>query len=423
MKAATELLSLLISHDRLRDLFAEILGTAPRLAELVAQRPHVLDAVIDPAFGDAAVTQDMVDARLRDATGSPPETEIFLDRIRDAARHETFLAGARLLSGVYDPRQAGRAWSAVAEAAVRLCFERVCADFAVEHGVVPGGRACILAMGRLGAGEMTAGSDLDLVMIYDNPADGASSDGRRPLDASTYYTRLTQRLISAITSPTRRGILYEVDMRLRPSGRKGPLASRLAAFRDYFATEAETWERMALIKGRPIAGDTDLAGEIAEAIRAIVTRGGEPAAIRRDIREMRALIAQEKGDSDPWDMKLAAGALTDIDFLAACLVMIHGAASPAIVACDPAGTLAAAGEVGLLAREEAEALGQARRLFGDVLQWQRLLVSERFDPTKLAPAVTRRVATALGLPDIKVLKAHLDETRGQVRAITRRHLA
>jgi glutamate-ammonia-ligase adenylyltransferase len=423
MKAATELLSLLISHDHLRDLFAEILGTAPRLAELVAQRPHVLDAVIDPAFGDAAVTQDIVDARLRDATGTPDETEIFLDRIRDATRHETFLAGARLLSGVYDPRQAGRGWSAVAEAAVRLCFERVCTDFATEHGKVRGGRACVLAMGRLGAGEMTAGSDLDLVVVYDTPPDAAPSEGRRPLDPSTYYTRLTQRLISAITAPTRRGVLYEVDMRLRPSGRKGPLASHLTSFRDYFATEAETWERMALIKGRPIAGEPALADEIARAVAAIVTRPADAAAIRKDVREMRALIAQEKGDADPWDMKLAAGALTDIDFLAASLVMTKGAVWPAIVANDPARTIEAAGEAGLLPAEEARTLSEARRLFGDVLQWQRLLVSERFEPSKLAPAVTRRVATALGLPDIKVLKAHLDEMRVRVRVITRKHLA
>src|SRR5208283_5886694 len=126
------------------------------------------------------------------------------------------------------------------QALVGAMLKQVEAAFAVDHGRVRGGRVAVLAMGKLGSREMTAASDLDLIVVYDFPAEASESDGARPLGAVVYYTRLTQRLIAALTAPTKAGKLYDVDLRLRPSGRKGPLATQLSSFKLYQLKEAET---------------------------------------------------------------------------------------------------------------------------------------------------------------------------------------
>ena len=419
MPAATELLTLLSSNTAIRDLFATILGTAPRLADVVAARPHSLDAMIDPAFVDPSLSDEAIEARMRDMVGQAELFEDFLDRIRDVTRHKQFLDGARLLSGVLSAEQAGNTFSSIAQAAIRMTLERVSAEFVREYGVIDGGRIAILGMGRLGARELTASSDLDLIVIYDAPETATESDGARKLDPMTYYGRLTQRVLSAITAPTRRGILYEVDMRLRPTGNKGPIATQLASFNAYYQTqagisEAEIWERIALAKARVVAGDVTLAEALSKAVHQAISSPLPASQVAHDVMEMRDMLAKEKGDQDPFDMKLAAGALVDLDFIAAYLRIVHCDKHRELHHPHPSDIIKAAADVGFLSPEQGRVLIEARALFNNVLQWERLLVSGRFDPTSLAPAVAGRVASAVGLPDIKVLKAHLDHTRAQV---------
>ena len=224
----------------------------------------MLDVAIDR--GVAAAPMDVADFSRRLALFHEGDQgfEAFLDAARIFAGEENFMIGLRLFAGLIEPEQAAQAYTALAEAMVRACLARVQADFSVEHGRVPGGRCVVLGLGKLGSRELTATSDLDLVLLYDFDPERPESDGRKPLHATVYYTRLTQRLIAALTAPTRRGKLFEVDMRLRPSGNKGPLATQLASFRAYQASEAEIWEHMALTRARPIAGDDSLAAEASQ---------------------------------------------------------------------------------------------------------------------------------------------------------------
>jgi glutamate-ammonia-ligase adenylyltransferase len=422
MPAAIELLTLLRSHDSLLTLFAEILGSAPRLAKVASLHPHVLDGVIDPAFGQAALDCDALTRRVRSVVGTPPSVEDGLDRLRDAARQENFLVGARLLSGVYPAQAAGQAYCAVAEACLRVAFEDTRTAFAADHGVVEGAQSVVLGLGRLGAGELTPSSDLDLLLLYDTPEGAEASNGRKALDRVTWHVRFTQRLIAALTVPTRRGTLYHVDMRLRPSGNKSPVATQFAGFEAYHAGEAEIWEEMALTRARVVAGDPALAERTEEAIRAILTRRRDPAKVAAAVAEMRALIAREKGERNPWDMKLAAGGLTDLDFLAQFLVLAHACDHPGLLARDTGSVFAAAREAGLLSPADATALGEAHRMIGDVQLWQRFTVEEAFDPAAVPVRVLKRIATAVGRPDTKVLRAELDEMRAGVRAIFKRIL-
>ncbi len=424
MPAAVELLTLLRSQGSLLTLFAEILGSAPRLAKVAALHPHVLDGVIDPAFGQASLDGDALVRRIRSVVGSPPPSvEDGLDRLRDAARQENFLVGARLLSGVYPAQAAAQAYCTVAEACLRVAFDDTRAAFVADHGVIEGAQSVVVGLGRLGAGELTPSSDLDLMLLYDRPEDAEPSRGRRSLDPVTWHVRFTQRLVAALTVPTRRGTLYQVDMRLRPSGNKSPAATQFAGFEAYHRGEAEIWEEMALTRARVVAGDPELAERAEASIRAILSRRREPAKVAAAVAEMRALIAREKGEKNPWDLKLALGGLTDLDFLAQYLVLAHAADHPALLARDTASVFAAARTAGLLAAADAAALGEAVRLIGDVQLWQRFTVEEAFDPAAVPARVLTRIATAVGRPDTKVLRAELDEVRSGVRAIFTRVLS
>ncbi|MCG7392584.1 bifunctional [glutamine synthetase] adenylyltransferase/[glutamine synthetase]-adenylyl-L-tyrosine phosphorylase [Microvirga sp. ACRRW] len=422
MPAAVELLTILQSHERLRLRFADLLGTAPRLANTVAQSPHVLDVLIDPAFGIPHVDEAAIEEQVRQIIGAPGNYEDFLDRARDAARQMRFITGARLLSDIISPSQAGEAYAAIATAIIRASFERVRAEFEVEHGTVPGAQVAILGLGRLGTKELTAGSDLDLVVIYDFDEERRESTGPRPLDAVVYHTRLTQRLVAALTVPTRRGLLYELDLRLRPQGGKGPVASQFKGFVAYQQSEAELWEHMALTRSRILVADPGFADRVGEAINHIVSAKRDPKHVISEVRVMRELIAQEKGDDKPWDLKLAKGGLTDLDFIAQALVLAHSSKHPALMGLPPEGTFQEACKAGLISDEDARELIEAHRQFSAIFQWQRLAIEGEFDPDHVPPAIFKRLATIAGLPDAKVLLTHLNATRQHVREIYERVL-
>jgi glutamate-ammonia-ligase adenylyltransferase len=425
MPAAVELLSILRSNAPVRELFGDLLGGAPRLAQVVISRPHVLDAAIDPSR--ATATAESLDeakqtARVDAFLDTALSFEEMLDRGRDFATEETFLIGVRLLSGALDPDMAGRAYSALAQGLVVALLDRVGASFAEEHGRIRGGRVAVAAMGKFGSREMTAASDLDLMVIYDFPEDAGESDGRRPLGAGLYYTRLTQRLIAALTAPTKAGKLYEVDLRLRPSGRKGPLATQLSAFALYQREEAETWEHMALTRARVIAGDAGLAREIADVVAGTLRAGRESQKLAREVRQMRELIAREKGGAAPWDLKLVSGGLIDIEFTAQYLTLAHAHARPELLDVSTRATLAKSGELALISREDAASLIDAHRLYTDATQIMRLTVAGPFDAAHAASGVKRRIASAAALPNFEMLAAAVKEARTNVRGVYARVL-
>ncbi len=419
MNASVELMSILRSNASVRELFGDVLGSAPRLAQVIATRPHVLDAAIDPSRANdfsETLSEDETRARAETYIAQARSYEDALDRARDFAAEEMFLIGLNLLSGRLDPDRAGQAYSALAQALVAKMLKRVEDAFAAEHGEVRGGRVAVVAMGKLGSREMTAASDLDLILIYDFPADAAESDGAKPLGAALYYSRLTQRLLAALTAPTKAGKLYDVDMRLRPSGKKGPLATQFSAFALYQRDEAETWEHMALTRARVVAGEPSLAADVAKTVREILLRKRDPETIAHKVRKMRALIAHEKGDSDPFDLKLVKGGLMDIEFVAQYLSLAFAHAHPGILDVSTRKVIDKAGRAGLLSRAHVETLIGAHRLYTDATQFMRLAIAGEFDPAKAAAGVKRRIAAAAGFPDFQAFVAALDEARKSVRA-------
>jgi glutamate-ammonia-ligase adenylyltransferase len=293
----------------------------------------------------------------------------------------------------------------------------VTGQFAAQHGRIKGQQTAILAMGKLGSREMTASSDLDLILIYDFDHEEPDSDGARPLHGAQYFARLTQRLISAFTTRTNYGVLYEVDMRLRPSGRAGPLASRLDSFADYQAREAWTWEHMALTRARVISAPPEFRGRIEKVIREVLTRPRDRAVIASDVAEMRRAIALEKGEADIWDLKYAAGGMIDIEFIAQYLQLVHAAAHPEILDVGTLQVLDHAARLGVLPPSAAEVLRPAARLYHDLTQILRLCVAGKFKPEIAGEDLLRVLARAGDAPDFSSLQARVRETQSEVRRV------
>jgi glutamate-ammonia-ligase adenylyltransferase len=421
MPAAVELFLILKSNPNLRTLFGDILGMAPRLAAIIQQRPHVLDAALDARRLYAPLDEKSLEERATFVLRSKTDMEVFLDAVRDFAQEESFLISLRLLAGLIDPQTGGRAFSALAAAVIQASLRQVKRLIEADHGRVPNGRCVVVALGKLGSREMTAASDLDLMLIYDFDAEHPVSDGVRPLHAVQYYTRLTQRLVAALTVPTRRGRLYDVDMRLRPSGGKGPVAVQLSGFLTYHTQEAETWEQMALTKARAIAGHKGLRAEVQAIIRGVISRP-RGASLRRDVLEMRHLIAREKVETGPWNLKLTAGGLMDIEFLAQYFLLRHAHEQPNFYAVSTPELIDQAAVFGFLAVETAADLLQAYRLYTNFTQLSRVTLGPDTPPLAASGAVKRRLATAAELPDFPLLARELEETRAKVRRIFTRLL-
>ena len=411
------LISLLSQNRELVALVALILGAAPRLGDMLARQPQLMDGLIDPRFFGAMPDQRELSARLAATLADAHSYEEFLDRLRLFGQESLFLIGTRILSGTVSASQAGVAFADVAEGIVDTVHGLVTDRFATQHGRIKGQETAILAMGRLGGREMTATSDLDLILLYDFNHDEPASDGVRSLDGAHYFARFTQRLISAFTTRTNYGVLYDVDMRLRPSGRAGPVASSLDSFAHYQDREAWTWEHMALTRARVISASPDFRGRIERIIREVLTRPRNTAAIATDVADMRRAIALEKGEKDVWDLKYAAGGLVDIDFIAQYLQLIHAAHKPDILDVSTLQVLDNAARLGVLPQASVEILRSAGRLYHDLTQILRLCVTGKFKPDVAGDDLLRVMARAGDAPDFSSLEARVRETQTEVRRV------
>ncbi|CAN5430506.1 bifunctional [glutamine synthetase] adenylyltransferase/[glutamine synthetase]-adenylyl-L-tyrosine phosphorylase [soil metagenome] len=411
------LISLLSQNKDLVALVALVLGAAPRLSDMLARQPQIMDGLIDPRFFGAMPDQNELSARLAATLSDANSYEEFLDRLRLFGQESLFLIGTRILSGTVSAQQASVAFADVAEGIAHTMNGLVMGQFAEQHGRIKDQETAIVAMGKLGSREMTASSDLDLILIYDFDHAAPDSDGARSLQGSQYFARLTQRLISAFTTRTNYGVLYEVDMRLRPSGRAGPLASRIDSFAEYQEHEAWTWEHMALTRARVISASPEFQAKIEAVIRDVLTRKRETGIIANDVLEMRRAIAEEKGESDIWDLKNAAGGVVDIEFIAQYLQLIHAADKPGILDVSTVQVLDHAARLGVLPQSDADILRAASRLYHDLTQIIRLCVTEKFKPETAGEDLLRVLTRAGDAPDFSSLEARVRETQTEVREV------
>jgi [glutamine synthetase] adenylyltransferase / [glutamine synthetase]-adenylyl-L-tyrosine phosphorylase len=409
MPAGLQLFSLLAANPSLLRLVADIMGTAPRLARIIGRRPRLLDAVLDPGFFGAVPTPAKLKELVAAALAEASDYQDALDRARIVGREQGFLIGVRVISGTISARQAGAAYAAHAETLIEVLAERVEAELVQTHGRMPGGQAAVIAMGKLGGREMTAGSDLDLIIVYDYESDDAQSDGPKSLPGPQYYSRFTQRLIAALAAETAEGSLYQVDMRLRPSGNQGPVATRLSGFIDYQKGSAWTWEHLALSRARVITGPAPLRRQINGTIGEVLRRPRDRTSVAADVRAMRAKIADDKGSADIWDLKQARGGLIDLEFIAQFLQIVNAAKHPDVLDQNTELALSKLSAVGMLSAGDAEILVPAAGLYHTLTQVLRLCLDKPFVAAEAPRALKDLLARASDMPDFVTLEATLKD--------------
>jgi len=416
LPAGVQLFSLFLANPHLLKLIANICGSAPRLADHLARAPGVLDVLLDPGFLGELPSRQELDRLLADQLTRTADYESALDAARRFAKEQAFRVGVQIIEGNLAANESGPAFAAIAESVIAGLLGAVERALAAQAGHVRGGAFAVIAMGKLGGREMTAGSDLDLIFVYDAPDGVETSDGAKPLPVSLYYGRLAQRLIAALTVPTAEGVLYDVDMRLRPTGNKGPVAVSLESLSRYHAGEAWTWERMALTRARVIAAPAGFRASVEAAIRATLTAGGTGALVK-DAREMRAKLAAQFPGKNAWDLKFAPGGLVDIEFVAQTLQLREAERAPSVLDTNTVGALQALGVAGALDAASVATLTAAAKLEQALTQVLRIALDGTLDPETATPGLKALLARAGGAKGFEALQERLAKTQSRVRAV------
>ncbi|MBD8065311.1 bifunctional [glutamine synthetase] adenylyltransferase/[glutamine synthetase]-adenylyl-L-tyrosine phosphorylase [Devosia sp. PTR5] len=411
LPAGVQLFALLRNHAQLRTLLVQFMSSAPRMAEAVIHRAHVMDGLIDPAFAEDVTHRDVlvgkVDAFLADALSY----EDLIDRARIIGQEQKFLVAAGLLSGTVSAAGAGEQFTALAETLLQRLFASVRTEFARRHGEIPGAEIALLAFGKMASREMTYTSDLDFILLYDAP--DVESDGERSLSPSHYFARLTQRLLAAVSAPTAEGVLYEADMRLRPSGNSGPLATSLTGFNAYHKDNAWTWEHLALSRARVVAATGNMAAKVDAAIGEVMSRVRDPAKVVEDVVSMRALMARERKPRHPFDLKLANGGLVDLEFIAQSAQLVAGT-QVRLPQAQTAAVLARLGELGLV--PEGQRLAEIHGLYSTALQVMSSALISPFKDEAWTPAFKDLLAHLAHYPDFGRLELDIAQMQGEVEA-------
>lgn len=410
LPAGVQLLSLFQRNPGLLDRIAAVLGAAPPLADHLARHPAALEGLLaSEALENPA---ELLAAQLRDAR----RLEDVIAIARRTVREEDFAISVATLEARIDADTAGLRRSALADAAIDALLPAVLDDFAARYGRVPGGEMAVLLLGKAGGREMMAGSDLDLMLLYDHDAEAADSKGGpRSLPASLWFVRAAHAFVAAVTAPGADGQLYAVDMRLRPSGNKGPVAVSLPAFRRYHQESAWTWERMALTRARVVAGPPGLRAQAEAAVNEAIA-AADTARVRADASAMRARMCRDLPPDGPWDVKLRAGGQVEVTFIAQALQLIHAREAPAVVNPTTRTALANLAAAGFLTQDDAAALIRADHLWRTVQGMLRLTLG-RAQPDALPEASARPLLRAAEAPDQPALRARVEATAEQVRAI------
>jgi len=421
LPSGIQLFSLLSTNPSLLSLIATIMSAAPKLAAIISSKPHVFDGMLDPMLISELPTRAYLQQRLSVFISGARHFEEMLDRLRIFAFEQKFLIGVRLLTGAIGGEIAATAFTDLADLVITETLAAVRTELEAVHGTYPGAQVAVVGMGKLGSGEMTAGSDVDLILLYDYDDAAVESVGPKPLDSNRYFSRLTQRLIAALSAPTAEGVLYEVDMRLRPSGNKGPVATRLRAFEKYQMEEAWTWEHMALTRARLIAGDGGLGREVESIIGRVLARKGEVSKIAADVAEMRQMIDDEKPPASIWDVKLIPGGLVDIEFIAQYLNLVAPILGLDFSRRAP-GTDAALERFGsdIMERADVDIVRAALKFYSDFAQIVRLCIDSGFDPKEAPEGLKELLCQISEVPDLKVLESEIKRLSQSVRKIFRR---
>ncbi|MEO5346501.1 MAG: bifunctional [glutamate--ammonia ligase]-adenylyl-L-tyrosine phosphorylase/[glutamate--ammonia-ligase] adenylyltransferase [Magnetococcus sp. YQC-9] len=425
-------LAMLKENPSILKLLIRLFGTSGLLSRFLILHPELLDNLVTTDFlshfrGKGEMSQD-----LNHALAKTDDPEGMMLALREFKNAETLRLGIRDLSGLAEPEEVMAGLSQLAD----VLLQRIVIDawhelserhgepmFIDESGQKRNAPFAIVAMGKLGGKELGFASDLDLIFIHGSRGEAQmTTDPNRSLSNALFFTRLGQRIITAITSMTRAGKLYELDMRLRPSGKSGPVVTSLEAFIHYQTQEAWIWEHQALTRARPVAGDPEFLQVIQQAIAGIFKRGHDAEKARQEVADMRRRIAHEKSPPEGWiDIKQSLGAIVDVEFLVQYLILAHAVDHPGVLSSNLPNALRGLKKAGVLAPEEASTLEEAYGLYRFTESRLRLLhdrAENRIGPDEKIRTRLERLCHALDQPILPALQ----ERFRKVLPICRRYL-
>ena len=410
--AGVQLLSLFQRNPALMDRIAAVLGASPSLADHLAGNAAALEGLLSPAEEGAPAA---LRRRLRDARGLEDAIEL----TSRAVKEEDFSLAVATMEGRLDADEAGLRRTAMADAALRALLPPVVADFVARFGRIRGGGMAVVALGKAGGREMIAGSDLDLMFLYDHPPEVMESRGARALPVSQWFVRLAHAYVAALTSPGVEGRLYDVDMRLRPSGNKGPVAVSLPGFRRYHEQDAWTWERMALTRARVIAGPPALRTRVRDAIAGAIA--GDASNVRKDAAAMRTRMLRDMPPDGPWDVKARPGGQIEVEFVAQVLQLLHAREMPGVLRQTTREALWHLGQTGAARPSDMALLIRADRTWRTIQGMLRITVGR--DAGEVLPeASARPLLRAMGAASLPVLRAEMETLAAEVRHLFERYV-
>ncbi|CAN5829934.1 bifunctional [glutamine synthetase] adenylyltransferase/[glutamine synthetase]-adenylyl-L-tyrosine phosphorylase [soil metagenome] len=372
-----EIITTLHERPEVGRRLALLLGSSKLLGSYLDRIPEFV-----PRLGDDAAIVDLrppdeLEQRLRLRVESRPDWSDKLSTLRRFARRQLVRVAARDLLGMADVADAMTDLTAAADAASRVAGSLAGAD----EGLA------IIAMGRWGGRELSYGSDLDLLFVYDDPHDAGTA------------LAAAQEFGTVLARPGQDGQAWEIDSHLRPEGRSGPLTRSLGSYRAYYERWGQTWESQALVKARPVAGDAALGVAFMDMIASFVWRDPLPSQAITDIRVVKARVEKERippGQDPDFHLKLGRGGLVDIEFCAQLLQLRHGGAEPWLRATGTLEALFRLGRHGVLTDSEAYDLTEAYTFCSRVRNRLFLQTGHRVDSLPVDPTEATHLAVSLG---------------------------
>ena len=371
--AGIQLFSLFLQHPPLIELVTEIMGSYPYLADNLSRKPVLLEYVLSQDFMDPVVNVSELKKRLRSMLKTAMHYEDVLNITRHWTHDRQFRIGVHLIKKFITPEEAREKLSNIAETALSELLYYVEKEFEKVHGTIENGSFIVVALGKLGSHSLGFGSDIDLIFVYDFPEDSTGSNGKLPLSVNDYYSRLSRRYISAFSALTSEGRLYEIDTRLRPSGKDSPVASTFQAFNKYYSNNiAWTWEYLALTRARVIAGDQELSNKVSKVIKESLCQKRDKDQIKQDIISMNERIHTSFDNGNHWNLKYAKGGIVDLEFIAQYLQLLHAHENNEILDTNTIEAFIKLRKAGFISPDMSKFLIKADRLLLDLQSILRL---------------------------------------------------
>lgn len=440
--AGVALFSLFEAEPRLMQDVALIMGNAPRLAEILANHPHLLDSWLDQGFdqglnqsshGSFDFENDLAKIKAISYQGDQGfDEEAYLLNLRRYVAEEQFRLGLGFLQQRIHVDELALRLSRLADHLMEAVLKSLRENYRLLYGDMPNSDFAIVALGKWGGEELLPSSDLDLLFIYDVDDHQTSVGGKQNIGPQVYYMRLCQRFNTAIASDSQQGRLYPLDFRLRPGGEAGPLATQLSGWASYYRMDDEgnpqagfawSWESLALTRARVVmASSPDFAHRLQTLIQNLISQPRNRQKLSQDSRDMRERIAKEKPPKSIWDCKLWPGGLVDIEFAAQYLGLSYAPRHPHLVSPNTGKALENLAKAGIIAPDDYQLLSQGWHLWRKVQAALRLTSLDEFHDERAPLGQRIFIANACGYQNLSALKEAMLDLAARIDPLCRRIL-